>query len=290
MPDDLFEEQVDAVVEAVEDGENAVLVSEPFGGRSDVLDTVESRFDAERVSYSSVAEPRDLPPSLPSNDVVLVDGCEYLYTRRVDGFTTLEGFIDSVASTDATVVSSWNSYAWSYARHAADVGVLGTTVELPTLDAAEIARTLADEYDVSEFRDDYDEVMSDDTAALRDRLPYGVGRIIEQTSENVFEKISAASGGNPGVARAVYEERLWQDDADGLFLTDDQAFALRVVLSKGEVHRDVLRSVVRPRSVDAVVRTLSDADVVDLDGERVALCRERLVDTVDYLRRRRLVW
>ena len=288
MLGELFDEQVDEVNDALDNGENVVVTSEPFGGRDVVVEEALEEADPERIVFSSVEDAKDV--NVPDDGVCVVEGPRYLYTRRIDGFAHLRRFVESVAASDAVVVSSWNSYAWGYVRHSADVDVLGDTVDVPNLDASETARFLASEYDVSEFADDLEEATSDDTAALRDRLPFGLGRLFEETSDNVFDNVSAASDGNPGVARSVFERRSWDEETAGIDLRYDDAFALRVVLSKQTVGRGVLRSVVEPRSLETTLRNLSDTGLVDTDGETVSLSPERLVDTVTYLKRRGLIW
>ncbi len=288
MLGELFGEQVDEVNDALENDRNVVVASEPFGGRDVVVEEALNNADTETLSFSSVNDTEET--ELPKDGVCVVKGPRYLYTRTVDGFAPLRRFVESVASSDAVVVSSWNSYAWGYVRHAADVDVLGDTVDVPNLDATETARFLASEHDVSEFAEDLKEATSDDTAALRDRLPFGIGRLLEEASENVFGKVSVASGGNPGVARTVFERRSWDEETDGIDLSYDDAFTLRVVLSKQTVRRDVLRSVVGDSSLGTTLRSLSDAGVVDTEGGEVSLRPERLVETVSHLKRRRLVW
>ena len=288
MLGELFDEQIEAVREAVNHRRNVVVASEPFGGRNAVVEEAVSDLDTESVSFSSVNGTEDI--EVPDDGVCVVNGLRYLYTRRVGGFAPLERFVGSVAASDAVVVSSWNTYAWGYVRHAADTSVLGKTVEVPNLDAAETARYLASEHDVSEYADDLEEATSDEAAAVRDRLPFGVGRLLEEGSDNVFNEVSAASNGNPGVADAVFESRSWDAEHDNPDLSYDDAFALRVVLSKETVERDVLTSVVEPTSPEATLRKLADAGVVETDGGTVSLRPERLVDAVDLLERRRLVW
>jgi hypothetical protein len=286
MLGELFGERIDEVREAVESGENVAVVSEPFGGRETVVDEAVPDPDG-RVSVSSVTE---AGVGLPDEGVCLVDGPRYLYTRRLDGFDPLESFAERVAASDAVFVTSWSAYAWDYASNAVDLGVLGDSVRVPSLDAVETARLLESEYDISGHEDDFEDITSDATPALYDRLPFGLGGFLEETSDNVFEKISAASGGNPGVARAVFERRCWDEGYEEPDLSYEDAFALRVILSKETVDRDVLRSVVEPRSLPTTLRNLSDAVLVESSADSVSLRPESLPRTVSALKRRRLVW
>lgn len=285
----LFEDEYERLKEALDTGTNAAVVSEPYGGRDALLDELASYADGpERLTFGSVA---DAEGSIPDGaDVCFVEGCRYLYTRRIGGFEPLETFVESVAASEATVVASWNTYAWSYARHATGMDeVLGEEVVLPGLSTPRIAEMLASEYDVSEFESDLEETR-EEGESLIDRLPAGIRFRLEERSENTFERVSARSGGNPGVARAVFEGRTWEKETDRAELSYEDAFVLLVVLTKEEVERYVLEEVVSPRSLEKSLRRLSDAGYVETDGDLVTLRAERLVDTVVLLERRHLVW
>jgi hypothetical protein len=284
-----FEEAVENLTEAVEEGENVVLTSRPYGGRDDVLDAVFGD-GTDRHRVTSVTEGNR--PTLPDDGVTVVEGCEYLYTRRLGGLESLEQFVESVASSDAVVVSSWNSYAWSYAVQATDIGdVFPVELSLPSLDSAQTARFIAAEYDVSEHEEDYDEVTANAAETWQERLPFDAVRFgIAESSDNVFEKVTGISRGNPGVARAVFESQAWENETDPVELSYEDAFTLYVVVTKGEVGRDVLRDVVEPSSLKKSLRRLSDLGLVEPDGERVSLRPERFADSIDHLERRRLLW
>lgn len=303
MTDDPFQEQTESLRETIEEDEppNVAVVAEPYAGRERVIQEATDRLDAtaEAVDFSSVADAvKKADAFAGSEGTVVVGGCEYLYTRRIDGFEPLERFVEAVAGSEATVVSSWSSYAWSYAEQATDADDLfREVVRLPSVGARCIADHLASEYDVSEFESDLQQLEEEepDTIEARvvERIPFDVWRLFYEESENFFERITALSGGNPGVARAVFESRSWEaddDEDDRAELSYEDAFALRVVLSKETVERGVIESVVEPRSLEKSLRRLSDAGLVELDGERVSLRPENLVDTVDHLGRRRLLW
>lgn len=303
MTDGPFESQTESLAETLAEDEppNVAVVSEPYAGRERVIEEATERLDeeTETVAFSSVADGAERAGTLGNSNFVIVGGCEYLYTRRIDGFEPLDRFVEAVASSEKTVVASWNSYGWSYAEHATDVDDLfQEVVRLPSVGARTIADYLSSECDVSEFKSDLESLREDNYSGLVerlaserfDRLPIDMSRFASEESENVFERLTALSGGNPGVACALFENRAWNQEHDEIDLSYEDAFALRVVLSKENVDRGVLEEVVAPRSTQKTLRRLSDAGVVERDDERVSLRPERLADTFDYLKRRRLVW
>jgi len=303
MSDDTFEDERERLAEVLSEDEppNVAVVSEPYAGRERVIEEATDRLDAtaETVELSSVADAVKKADTFGDGDgTVFVEGCEYLYTRRIDGFGPLERFVDAVAKSEEAIVSSWNSYAWSYAEQATDVGDLfREVVRLPGVGARDIADCLASEYDVSEFESDLQQLEEEETATVEtwvfERIPFDMWRLFYEESENFFERITALSGGNPGVARAIFESRAWEnkeEDDDETELSYEDAYALRVVLSKETVERDVLEEVVEPRSSEKSLRRLSDSGFLEIDGGHVTLRPENLVNTVDHLERRNLVW
>ena len=284
----LFENEHERLKEAVDADTNVAVVSEPYAGSEVLLDELASRAeDVERVSYTSVT---DAEPRIPEADLCIVEGCRYLYTRRLGGFEPLESFLEAVAVADATVVSSWNLYAWSYLVHATDVdGIFPVELKLQNLGTQSVADVLSEEYDVTEFESDLEE-LREEGEGIVDYLPDSLRFILEERSDNVFEKVSALSGGNLGVARAVFENRVWEKENEETELSYEDAFALLVVVTKEDVKRDVIDEVVSPRSLERSLRKLSDAGFIEEDGARVSLRAEKLTDAVQHLGRRRLVW
>jgi len=287
----LFEDEFGRLKQAVDAGKNTALVSEPYAGRDMLLDELSSNLGgAERVSFGSVADAEgDVPEDA---DVYLVEGCRYLYTRRIDGFENLESFVDGVAESEATVVASWNLYAWSYVRQATEVDdVFREDIVLPELGTSSIAELVASEYDITDFKSDLEETR-EEGGDITDRLPAGIRFRLGERSDNVFEQITALSGGNLGVARSVFESRTWEDGSEDDVgeLSYEDAFMLLVVLTKEDVEHQVLEEVVSPNSLEKSIRKLSDAGYVESDDGRVTLRPERLVNAVERLERRNLVW
>jgi len=303
MSDDLFAEEKKRVTETLskDDPPNVAVVSEPYAGREMLIDTAVEALGEEtkHVGFSSVADAdeRADTETFAEAENICVEGCEYLYTRRVDGFEPLKRFVDTVADSEATFVSSWNSYSWSYVRHATDVDdVFQEVISLPSADVRQIAERIFSECDVSEFDSDLQQIGQESEESTIERLaydylPFNLWRLVYEESENVFERITALSGGNPGVARAVFENQTWEEERkEDTKLSYEDSFALCVVLSKEKVAREVLEKVVEPRSLNKSLRRLSDSGFVELDDDNVSLSPERLVDAVSHLKRRRLVW
>ncbi|MDY6780533.1 MAG: hypothetical protein SV760_08335, partial [Halobacteria archaeon] len=81
------------------------------------------------------------------SDLRLLDGCERLYSRKIDGFSTLDQFVERMVSSDAVVVTSWNLYSWRYLTQVKGIDdCFDEVVELERLDFDGVVELLRAEY------------------------------------------------------------------------------------------------------------------------------------------------
>lgn len=272
------------------------VVGDPFAGRETVLDAAADRLDADRIRLDPEG---DLDARFPvdGDAPVVVDDCQHLYTQRIGGFEPLDRFLDWLARVDRPVVTGWNRYAWAYltATRGLDRAV-PAHVELQPVEAGAVAALVRRRYRTTpRFR--LDEPGTDRVVELRRRtvdwrdrtwsVPYpvldlsalrGSRRGDVSPKDAVFERLAAVSGGNLGVATALWEQHdgaaIRPSDivAPGTDLTLDReaAFCLRLVLAKESVTRAELADVVGP-GVDRILARLARDDLVRRDGSLVSL-------------------
>jgi hypothetical protein len=321
----LFEE-LEAAVEAHLDdrGTNVAVVAEPFAGREVLLDYAEETFGlaARRVTFDDVV---DELPSFEGHEVVLVDHCQYLYTREVGGFETLDAFLDRAAVSNALFVTSWNRYAWEYLRAVRDVDeVFPTVVEVPPLDAGGTADLLLSNYAATmpEFVETGAAGRVKTLGVGRRTVGLGDGRSVsvpvpelnleyltsrtlsraehvQDTQAVVFDKIARLSNGNPGVATTIWERSLrdgeiapaYVDARDiDLDVDDDEAFVLEVLLAKDWLSLGALSSILDQLPVQRLVQSLAEQGLVLVEDDSVSVEPEALHAVDSYLKGRRLVW
>lgn len=318
-------EAIEAAVERFESGgtPNVAVVTDPFAGREVLLDYAESRLPvgAERTRFSG-AVPRDEVPDLDDGSVFVFDDCQYLYTRQIGGFEPLDAFLDRIALSDSLVVTSWNRYAWDYLRSVRDIGAaFSRQIVVPPLDAAQVTELLTTHYgpDLPAF------VQTGaagrvKTLGFEDRgiplpgerrldvpvpelnLEYLASRsntAADDTEAVVFQKLTALSKGNPGVARVLWERSVrdgeiapaYVREVEGTVDADDEtAFLLSLVLSNEAIGRTTLEEVVSDGAVDRALQSLVEQNLVTVEGDRATLVPERFHAAVDHLRGRRLLW
>jgi hypothetical protein len=321
-------ERFDALEEAVGghlEGErsNVAVVAEPFAGRTGLLDYAEEYLGAaaERRSFDElVVDPGEAPD--PETEAVVVDGCHYLYTRRVGGFDPLERFLDRVTGGDAMFVTGWNRYAWDYLRATRDVDeAFPVEVRLPPLDAAGVRDLIHEAYgpDLPAFEstEAFGRVKTLDFERRTVSLTRSVGVEVTVPTLNlsyltaraeadvgdveavVFERLARLSEGNPGVAAALWERSV-DDDAvtpasveavdRNLDLDDDAGFVLVLVLTNGAVDRAVLDAAFPGLPVERSLAHLAERGLVALRDDVAWVEPTALHPAVEYLRGRRLLW
>lgn len=323
-----FGEQFSTIETAVENHlegkvSNVAVVAEPFAGRRAFLDYTEGTFGAAtgRVSFEELVT-GDLP-EFPNAEIVLVDNCHYLYTRRIGGFDRLEAFLDHVVTDDALYVTSWNRYAWTYLTAVSGVdGAFPGEIQIPRLDADQVASLVASHHGtpLPMFIEAEDkgrmksvdlewhslELVGDREVAVpypELNAEYVRSRFAEDATLGreavVYQLIAKLSGGAPGVATALWDRSVREDRIAPSYVEEvdrpldidhDEAYLLEVILTNEEVAYDDLTAICEGMPVAQALQTLLSQGVVTIEDDRVRVRPERLYSTVRHLVRRQLVW
>lgn len=296
---DRFEAIEDAVGDHLEGtNANVAVVSEPFAGRDVMLDYAEEFLGAatRRIAFDRVVR-GDLP-DLDTHEVILVDNCQYLYTREVGGFDALDRFLEAVARSDALFVTSWNRYAWEYLATVREVHhYFPTRIEIPSLDADQVGDLLTATYgpDLPEF------VETDEAGRVKTigfdtysiplwgdwtldvpvpalNMEYVTFRFVDDVEDDtravVFQKIETLSEGDPGVATALWERSVRDGEVapayveevdEQLDLDHEAAFVLEIVLSKERISREQLDRITETEPIDEPLQRLRQQGVVIIE-------------------------
>lgn len=266
-------------------GATVAVVGPPFGGRDLVLERLGQRLDTDTLTLGPDAAPERITDAVDDGPVI-VDNCQQLYRRRIGGFDALDSVLDALARADGTVLTGWNSYAWSYLDAVRDVGDDFETVELTTLAGPELGEIIrsqverlpsfridADEESVVQFEGDSTNlsVPALDWGAIRSRL--GPSKDPEVV---FFDRLASVAGGNPGVAIAIWralpdnEVKPSDIEVPSIELDRVAAFLLRVILTQETVRRGPLTEYVGDR-LDRLLASLCGEGIVSDDGERVSI-------------------
>ena len=158
-------------------------------------------------------------------DVVFVEECQQLFSRRIGGYDGLQAFLEWVARTEKTVVTSWNLFSWHYLLEAMKVSDYFPIVyEIPSLAPEEITELLLGKYGKNvEYTDDdrktpiglkfksYEVETGKGGRTFHARLPTlrtkkrGETKEGREAREAVAKDIAELSYGYPGVAFGIFD-------------------------------------------------------------------------------------
>jgi len=316
------EKGADRLADALDATDSTVaVVGPPFAGRESILDRAATALDAP----TRVRITPDDDPALPDADRPLIlDDCHHYYAHRIGGFEALDRFLDRLASASGRVVTSWNRYSWNYLDAVRDLSdAFRHVFTMPSLSADEIATEVRSTVDADpSFEHPGDgraslvtsveyrvPVPFSDGSSRAVRLPtvdidYLTGWLRRRESPTaealVFERLARLADGNPGVARAVWEQCVASADVltpsdvslpveRGLDVGDDAARVLGVLVPKEVVTRHELAAVVPDVALTRTLRLLADGDFV-VDDDPVRLRPGGLPSATDTLERRRWLW
>ncbi|MFB6123022.1 MAG: hypothetical protein ABEJ78_06155, partial [Haloferacaceae archaeon] len=281
-------EAFEAVLAGEEPGPLAV-VGAPFAGRERLLDHASERLDATRIRLAP-GDGVDAVGDAIGERPVVVDDCHHLYRRTIGGFDSLETVLDRVVDADAPVVAGWNRYAWAYLSAVRTLDrAFPTRVDVGPATAERLAELLLSRYDelpsfvdddagesglvgIRRFTFDWGERSLSIPVPVPSSLSASRRGTPPDPKDVVFERLAAVSEGNVGVATAIWGRgdvvRPSDVAAPGgdLSLDRDEAFCLRVVLSKERVDRAELAAVVGADLDRILSRLVRDGLVTVADG------------------------
>ncbi len=308
----------DSLNDALADpGASVAVIADPFAGREAALDRAERALDG---GDRTRVEPEGGPPSVGEEPLV-VDDCHHLYARRVGGFDRIDAFLDRVAASSTQVVTSWNRYSWQYLDATRDVAdPFHHVLSVPAMASDRIADAIrARNEPLPTFESPpsgHDSMFTAVTyeIPLPRRGPLSVeipvvdidyvsawlgARDVPEPDAIVFERLERLSGGNLGVASAIWEQCVSGEAVvpDDLYRPVDRSFdpgdgateVLGVAVAKEAVTRDELAAVVPDVRLDRTLHSLADHGFLTVD-DVVRLRPGGLPSALESLKRRRWQW
>lgn len=221
---------------------NIAIIAEPFSGRSELLYKIsEMCQDRETKIFFNrlVNDDNFLQILKKSGDVVLVDNCQLLCSRRIGGFEKLDLFLNAIALSNKLYITTWNKFSWDYLRFIYPLeSIFPVRFELPRLVADELKSMvmancewkLAFAEDATTKKENWIEssefpiflkplkktivvpIPKIDYLALRSRFQAKIKspkKEDETTIEDkIFQRLKDASQGNPGVAKSIWKKSI----------------------------------------------------------------------------------
>lgn len=327
---------------------NVAVVGEPFAGRdvllsyaadmlnaTDRLDDTDrleptDRFDATdsldvsvgNVTFEDVVTDLEAV-DLPNTDVVFVEGCHYLYTRRIGGFDVLDAFLERITKSESVYVTEWNRWAWDYLVGVRDVqDAFSDVITIPRLEAPAMRALVREHVDeIPEFveTDAYGRMKTleferESLGTVGDReisipvpqlhLEYlSTIRSDEEAYGDVervvFERLTRTAEGNAGVALALWADAVrdgtiaashFDHDWAPLRIDDDEALVLASVLTNERITLPALEAIYEEHPVAQAIHSIAQQSLVTVEDDVVSVTPTRFHESVDCLEGRRLLW
>lgn len=266
------------------------VIGDPFAGRELVLDHVADRLGARQFQLNPDADPDAVVERIDEGPVVVGD-CQHLYRRVIGGFEGLETVLNALAQTEETVVTGWNSTAWSYLDAVRGIGDRFQSFELEPLAGAKIGEIIQAEGTESPSfqhekkesivgRQDVSIGWGDLTVPAPAVNPGAIRSRITKPSDPetaVYERLATITDGNLGVALSLWHhERPRVDLMPGDFsvpfveVNREAAFLLRRILAKETTSRAHLADEFGS-NFDQLVNSLATDDLITDDGASLSL-------------------
>lgn len=310
------EDAITAIKEAVEESDlgrrsNVAVLSGPFYGEDAAWIEEAIGPEATRIDGTVLTEGRSPPENAK---VVIIERLHRLYSRKVGGFDPIKKLMRTVASSEQLFIVTCNAYSWRYLEVTLQIGRLfPIRIELPLLDASHLQKMLLSSYRDGELQFLVTERPAGDIeeapVSFMGRslvLPRGMRAllrllrpvaIIKSPADIFFNHLVQASGGNPGIAKMLWNSALdypmvqeVPDVSQDLELDLAEAFAMSLILSAESISKDELFSIIGQS--DDLLYSLIEKRLVNLiDGGRACGLRPEAVRPVaDLLKRRRMIW
>ena len=330
-----YERELKQITDAIEHhGSGApshiAIVADPLGGRTTLVEDVRELY-GDRVHYLSfefIITPSTLPDfSTVPGDIILIDNCQFLATRRIGGFDVLDTFLSRQITSKKLFITTWNAYHWQYLSSVMNIDAyFPTTILLTRMDTPVLKEVIMSRYKPNEIR------FIDEGTAERSmffsvihrtvRLPFTTTEIsipwikmnftvmllklprkkrVQISLEDViFEKINRIANGNPGVALLLWERSLKDNTISlsaitetpySISLDTNESFVLSTILAMESLHARDLSSIAGSEmdAEQVIYRLIQQGLVRDNDGY-YAIEPFALASVSDYLKKTRRLW
>jgi hypothetical protein len=325
-------QEITQTIERFGDGAPAhiAIVAEPMGGRTTIVNEIR-RLYGERVHYCPlefVISPSGLPDfSATPEDIILVDNCRFLVTRRIGGFDVLDAFLQAQISSKKLFITTWNVFSWQYLSAVMNIDAyFPTIVALNKMDTPILKQAILSRHKPGEIRflDDgatersmfYSLVHKQVRLPLTDtevsvpwiklnftvmlrRLPRKK-RIQISIEDVIFEKINRIARGNPGVAILLWESSLKDNTISLNAITETpysidldtcESFILTIILSMKSLHEKDLAAIAGSEmDIRRVLYRLVQQGLVRDDAGYYSIPPFALGPVIEYLKKTRRLW
>jgi hypothetical protein len=260
-------------------------------------------------------------------DIILIDNCRFLATRRIGGFDVLDAFLKAQISSKKLFITTWNAFSWQYLSSVMNLDAyFPRVVTIGRMDTPVLKEMILSRYKPGEIR------FLDGGAAERSmffsrihqnvRLPLTgtevsipwiklnftvmlrklprKNRIQVSIEDVIFEKINRIARGIPGVAIPLWESSLKEktitlvsinEISYTIDLDTNESFILTIILSMKSLHeKDLIAIAGDEMDIRRVIYRLVQQGLVVDDAGYYSIPPFALGPVIDYLKKTRRLW
>jgi len=306
------------------------IVAEPMAGRTTIVAEIRRQY-GNRVNYLPlefvIKKSGMLDFSSLEGDIILIDNCQFLATRKIGGFDVLDTFLRTQITSKKLFITTWNIYSWQYLCSVMNLNAYFPTIvtlnkmDTPVLKQVIMARDkpgtirILDEGTAERsmfFSIIHSTVQVPFTSReisvpwvkpnftlMLHKLPRKK-RVQISLEDIIFEKINRIAYGNPGVALLLWENSI-KDNAISLSaiaeypysisLDTNESFILSVILSMESLHeKDLFAIAGSEMDIEQVIYRLVQQRLVRDSEGYYSIEPFALGPVTDYLRKTRRLW
>ncbi|MDT8357908.1 MAG: hypothetical protein RQ758_05320, partial [Methanomicrobiaceae archaeon] len=233
-------------------------------------------------------------------------------------------FLDYLSTTEKLLITTWNSFAWSYLDEVKKISsFFAVVIRLPKMDSKTLKNHILSEYEqeitfIDDTKHEKDEFLT--RTSLTVKLPLLEEPVevpwfkLTLRSKNmlnkngstvapedvVFDRISRIAEGNFGVARRIWERTITDHTVKmsavpatpcAVDLDISQAFLATIILSMESIKVTDLTEIAGPEiDIEQTLYQLANHGLVERDREYFQVKPEALNCVIDILRKKRMVW
>lgn len=309
--------------------ENVAIIGPPYSGKSTLISALHDTYenDTYLVEYESqITSKRNLLDYRSNKPIFLMDGCQYLFSRHIGGFSVMDNFLEEVVTSSSLFITTWNLYAWNYLRRVREVErIFPKTIFLPQLSDTEMRECILKDYTDAElqFISGVEVELPPIVRIERHEvhLPFKKEPLVvpfprfnidglafrrrnhEETlsdEEVVFKKITKMAEGNPGIGKAIWKKSF---DYPTVNLKDYQpvrvndplirkdAFILGVIVMTGITSKEYLEEVAALEyDINPILYRLQTLGIITETNGGYQICPEAMLGVQDLLSKLRIIW
>ncbi len=302
---------------------NIAIVSDPFAGRSTLVEYLARDYLTTTIAFNSVMTEKAFISTLhDANNIIIMDNCHFLAMRKIGGFAQLDEFLRFLSKSDKLFITTWNTYSWSYLSAVKNLDeFFPKVIRLHPMNAESLKKMIISHYG--------DNIKYIDDAASKDRrlsiswkcvhitipfssttrcLPWpylNLSSIFhkkkrENAEQLVFDRLKRVSGGNPGIARKIWDASIdypkigLSSIKEPTFDTDlsiNEAFLLGIILTMEKIELGDLAEIAGPEiDVEESLYILMNRELVAREEGYYIINYRALKSVKSYLELNRMVW